>query len=447
MRAVATADVKADGAILLDGSQLAAGQRVDVQGQGISTAGATLAADKISIDAGAGALNNQGGMLQATGSVSANGTGLNNQGGVIAAIGHVSADAGSGTLTNTSGLVTGQNIIIGGAVNNSGGVISGSNSVAMTTLALNNDAGVIESGTGGISIDTQGNSLTNTHTHTTSATRGIVSQGAITIAAGDIDNQAGYIGANGALFITQSSNINNQGGTLVGVGNSSVTTIGALSNQGGRILSGADLAASAATLNNSNSGTLYAGRDLSVSASAIDNSSTKNGSYTAGLVAGRNSTITAGAINNASGAIVSPGDTAIRATTSLNNSQGQISGNTVAIDTPVLTNTAGRADAQQRMTLRVRQFSADGVLASNGDLDLTLRRRPDQQRHSQRQPEPEHLNHRQLHQPGAPERPEQPESRRHRYRQSAGRHHRLTGHHAHQQRNRQQRRPHQQHRR
>ena len=145
-----------------------------------------------------------------------------------------------------------------------------------------------------------------------------------------------------------------------------------MSNQGGRILSGADLAASAATLNNSNSGTLYAGRDLSVTASAIDNSSTKNGSYTAGLVAGRNSTITAGAINNASGAIVSPGDTAIRATTSLNNSQGQISGNTVAIDTPVLTNTAGRADAQQRMTLRVRQFSADGVLASNGDLDLTL---------------------------------------------------------------------------
>ena len=121
-------------------------------------------------------LDNQGGTLQATGSVSANGTGLNNQGGVIAAIGQVTAHAGSGTLTNTGGLVTGQNITIGGAVNNSAGVISGSNSVAMTTLALNNDAGVIESGTGGISIDTQGNTLTNTNS---GATRGIVSQGAI----------------------------------------------------------------------------------------------------------------------------------------------------------------------------------------------------------------------------------------------------------------------------
>ena len=204
---------------------------------------------------------------------------------------------------------------------------------------------------------------------------------------------------------------------------------------------------SAATLNNSNSGTLYAGRDLSVTASAIDNSNTKNASYTTGLLAGRNATITAGTINNTSGAIVSPGDTAIRATTSLNNTQGQIAGNTVTIDTPVLTNTAGRVDAQQRMTLQVPQFSADGVLASNGDMDLRLAGDQTNSGTRQRQRQPEHLHHRQLHQPGPPERPEQPESRRLRHRQPGGRHHRLTGHHAHRQRHRQQRRPHQQHRR
>ena len=386
-----------------------------------------MTARNLTLDAGSGQLNNQGGHLQATGSVSASGTGLNNQGGVIAANGQVTASAGSGTLTNTGGLVTGQNVTIGGAVNNSAGVISGSNSVAMTTLALNNDAGVIESGTGGISIDTQGNTLTNTNS---GSTRGIVSQGAITIAAGDINNQAGYIGANGGLHITQSSSIDNQGGTLLGLGNSSVTTSGTLNNQGGSILSGADLAVSAATLNNSNSGTLYAGRDLTVTASAIDNSNTKNASYTTGLLAGRNATITAGTIDNTSGAIVSLGDTTVRATGSLNNTQGQIAGNTVTIDTPVLTNTAGRVDAQQRMTLQVAQFSADGVLASNGDHGPAAGGQPHQQRHLQRQRQPEHLHHRQLHQPGPRERPEQPESYRRRHRQPGGRHHRLAGHHA-----------------
>ena len=287
------------------GLQYQFGRDLTVRAQGISTAGRQVPPQ---LTLAAGQLNNQGGpashrqrqrqrhRLEQPGSDR----------------GQRPGHAGSGTLTNTGGLVTGQNVTIGGAVNNSAGVISGSNSVAMTTLALNNDAGVIESGTGGISIDTQGNTLTNTNS---GAARGIVSQGAITIAAGDINNQAGYIGANGALFITQSSNIDNQGGTLLGLGNSSVTTSGTLNNQGGSILSGADLAASAATLNNSNSGTLYAGRDLSVTASAIDNSNTKNGSYTTGLLAGRNATITAGTINNTNGAIVSPGDTAIRATT------------------------------------------------------------------------------------------------------------------------------------
>ncbi|MBX3654967.1 MAG: hemagglutinin repeat-containing protein [Ramlibacter sp.] len=343
---------------------------VNLTGGSLNNAGNTIAAGRNLTASLSGAVNNTGGKLIAnTGAASVTANGINNQSGTISGATSATAHAGSGTLANTGGLVTGQNVTIGGAVLNSAGVISGSNSVAMTTLALNNDAGVIESGTGGISINTQGNTLTNTNS---GSTRGIVSQGAITIAAGDINNQAGYIGANGGLSITQSTGINNQGGTLLGLGSSSITTSGTLNNQGGSILSGADLSVNAGTLNNSNSGTVYAARDLSVSATAIDNSNTKNGSYTTGLLAGRNATITAGTINNTNGAIVGLGETTVRATTSLNNSQGQIAGNVLTIDTPVMTNTAGRADAQQRLNLQVPQFSADGVLASNGALTLQL---------------------------------------------------------------------------
>ncbi|MBX3659687.1 MAG: filamentous hemagglutinin N-terminal domain-containing protein [Ramlibacter sp.] len=343
---------------------------VNLTGGSLNNAGNTIAAGRNLTASLSSAVNNTGGKLIAnTGAASVTANGINNKSGTISGATSATVHAGSGTLTNTGGLVTGQNVTIGGAVLNSGGVISGSNSVTMTTLALNNDAGVIESGTGGISINTQGNSLTNTNS---GSTRGIVSQGAITIAAGDINNQAGYIGANGGLSITQSTSINNQGGTLLGLGSSSITTSGTLNNQGGSILSGADLSVNAGTLNNSNSGTVYAARDLSVSATAIDNSNTKNGAYTTGLLAGRNATITAGTINNTNGAIVGLGETTVRATTSLNNSQGQIAGNVLTIDTPVMTNTAGRADAQQRLNLQVPQFSADGVLASNGALTLQL---------------------------------------------------------------------------
>ncbi|MEO8164282.1 MAG: hypothetical protein ABI619_02700 [Betaproteobacteria bacterium] len=280
------------------------------------------------------------------------------------------ADAGSATLFNAGGLITAQNVSIGGAVQNTDGVISGQNAVSMNTRTLNNDAGVIESGIGGITINTQGNTLINT---SSGSTRGIVSQGGIGIAAGDIHNQGGYIGASGGLNVTQSSNVYNQSGTLLGLGNSAVATSGTLDNQGGRILSGADLAIQAGTLNNSGAGsTVFAAGNLGINATTVNNANTQNGLYTTGLLAGGNLGIHAATLNNSAGAIVALGDTTLTASTSINNSQGQIAGDKVSIDTPEFINTAGRADAQTSMRLKAPRFSADGVIASNGSLALEL---------------------------------------------------------------------------
>ncbi|MCW5219780.1 hypothetical protein D5041_00110 [Verminephrobacter aporrectodeae subsp. tuberculatae] len=365
------------GALSLSGGSIAnasgtvsAATDVRISGGSLDNAGRSIVAGRNLTAQLSGSVNNAGGRLIAnTGAASITAEGIDNRSATISGATRTTAQAGSGSLLNTSGQVTGQNVHVGGAVHNSAGVISGSHSVSMTTLDLDNDAGVIESGAGGVRIDTQGHALKNTRS---GSTRGIVSQGSIHVAAGAIDNQAGYVGANGGLHVTQSSSIDNRGGTLLGQGNSSVSTRGTLNNQGGSILSGADLDVRAAALDNSHSGTIYAAQDLSVSATSIDNSNTKNGSYTTGLLAGGSASIRSATIDNTRGAIVSLNETSVQARRSLDNTQGQIAGDSVTMDTPVLTNTAGRVDAQQRMTLKVARLGTDGVLASNGAMDLQL---------------------------------------------------------------------------
>ncbi|MCW5287515.1 filamentous hemagglutinin N-terminal domain-containing protein [Verminephrobacter aporrectodeae subsp. tuberculatae] len=365
------------GALSLSGGSIAnasgtvsAATDVTISGGSLDNAGRSIVAGRNLTAQLSGSVNNAGGRLIAnTGAASITAEGIDNRSATISGATRTTAQAGSGSLLNTSGQITGQNVHVGGAVHNSAGVISGSHSVSMSTLDLDNDAGVIESGAGGIRIDTQGHALKNTRS---GSTRGIVSQGSIHVAAGVIDNQAGYVGANGGLHVTQSSSIDNRGGTLLGQGNSSVSTRGTLNNQGGSILSGADLDVRTGTVDNSHSGTIYAAQDLSVSATSIDNSHTKNGSYTTGLLAGGSADISAATIDNAHGAIVSLRETAVQASRSLDNTQGQIAGDSVTMDTPVLTNTAGRVDAQQRMTLKVARLGTDGVLASNGAMDLQL---------------------------------------------------------------------------
>jgi filamentous hemagglutinin family protein len=349
---------------------LSAATDMSISGGNLNNAGnTTVAGQNLSVNL-SGTLNNAVGQLIAnTGAANINANGINNQGGHISGVTSATANAGTGTLTNQTGIVSAQNVSIGGAVENTDGVISGLNSVAMTTRALNNDAGVIESGTGGISINTQGNTLTNTRS---GGTRGIVSQGSISVSAGDINNQGGYIGANGGLNIVQSSSISNTGGTLLGLGSSSVVTSGTLDNQGGRIQSGGSLGVQAGSLYNAGTSVIFAAGDLSINAAALDNSYTKNGSYTTGLLAGGNLSVNTGSLNNANGAIVALGGASISASSNINNVAGQIAGDSVIIDTPNLVNSSGRVDAQTSLKLRVPHFSADGSIASNGVLALEL---------------------------------------------------------------------------
>ena len=141
-------------------------------------------------------------------------------------------------------------------------------------------------------------------------------------------------------------------------------------NRVGSITSTGDVRITAGSLNNSGASVVFAGHDLTVNAGSIDNSGTKDGSWKLGLLAGNDLSLAAGTIDNTNGAIVALGNAGVRATVSINNTGGQIAGNTVTLEAPNFTNTGGRVDAQQALTALVPQFSADGVLASSGSLTL-----------------------------------------------------------------------------
>ncbi|MCW5258735.1 hypothetical protein D5038_21005, partial [Verminephrobacter aporrectodeae subsp. tuberculatae] len=107
----------------------------------MSTAGRRITARNLTLDAGSGALHNQGATLQATGDASVRGTGVNNQDGVIAANGQATVSAGSGVLNNAGGQTystQGALSLSGGSIANASGTVSAATDVRISGGSLDN---------------------------------------------------------------------------------------------------------------------------------------------------------------------------------------------------------------------------------------------------------------------------------------------------------------------
>ena len=435
-RLIAGRDLRVTTADTLDfnNTSIQAGRNLTVVAQGINTSGRTISAQNLSLDAGSGQLNNTGGNLQALDTLTLSSQGLLNQGGKVIATNQVTVNAHTGDINNSAGqiysvrgatAITGNNInntsggllaartslgIDAAALNNTGGsavaydstrvnvtglldnqangqvaaydgsvsitatttnnnqgLVSGGRSVTINGGAVNNDAGVIEAGLGGISINTSGQTLNNTNSGTA---RGIVSTGTVNLTTGQLNNTAGYIGASDQLMVN-ASGIDNSGGQMLGVNNLGISTSGILNNDGGKITSANNASIQAGTLSNT-AGLIFAAGNLSVNAGDINNSNTHSGSYNLGLLAGGNLTVAGNNINNSQGAIVGLGAVEVTAAGTLNNSTGQIAGNTVKVRAAEVTNTGGRIDASRTLTVQAPRTSADGIIASGGTLALTF---------------------------------------------------------------------------
>lgn len=319
--------VASGGNLNATGARLLAEGSLTLQGSGIATANAEIAAHNLSLDAKSGVLNNAAGKLQATGSLNAVAQGINNAGGTIAANGEVMVNAGTAALHNEGGLLystqghasiaagplynnggvlaaAGALTVGGGPLHNTEGVISGAHAASISVRGLYNDAGVIEAGAGGLTLNTQGQALRNV---ASGNARGIVSSGDISITAGEVINTsvpggtggAGYIGAGGALTVTANGNITNTAGAVITAAAASIDAGGDVTNAG--LINSAEGATAITAAALRNTGRIY-GDSVAIIAPVY------NGADAAGagaVIASRSGNISIdGPVSNAAGSLI-----------------------------------------------------------------------------------------------------------------------------------------------
>ncbi|EHN1697446.1 hemagglutinin repeat-containing protein [Salmonella enterica subsp. enterica serovar Newport] len=240
----------------------------------------------------------------------------------------------SGEMNNQDGLVTSQGLArmdTGNISNIRGGITSG-HSLNLTSLTLTNSGGLIRADDA-LTIDTQGQSLINTDSGTTG---GLVSLASMTLNAGDLNNQTGFIAAGGEASLTAGT-VSNQNGLVAGNGGLTLDSR-ALVNTQGTLQSAADLVADTHGQSFTNTkGLVSSAGDSRITSGSFDNASgTVRGGT--GLVLNTGT----GTINNPTGKLLSAGTLVLQGGV-LNNSSGEMqsAGNATLTLTQRLDNTAG----------------------------------------------------------------------------------------------------------
>ena len=282
--------------------------------------------------------------------------------------------AGNLTLTGSSVDLSGSrtgatNVIIttAGSLSTAQATVVATQNLNVSSGALNNDAGLLQSG-GDLSIDTHGQTLTNTnaanYTSTNTALNGkggIAVEGTTSLTTGDLNNDAGYIGSKGALSATSTNISNTQNGQIQGLDSVTLAVgTGVINNTAGLIRSAATTSLNAGTVTNSNTLSTtnpdlgIEGKSLSISAATLSNDR--------GAIRATNnlSVASAGTVNNNAG-LMSAGDTL-----SVQDSQ-VASSRTLSIS-----NTAGTLIADKTLTVAASSLGGDGNVLSKSDLSLTL---------------------------------------------------------------------------
>ncbi len=377
--------------------KIGAGGTATISAASLSNVTGTLTAgDALQVQA-SGALDNSQGVLAANRDVSVTAASVANaagrigsvqgstlvaasQGGVNNAAGRVEAAqaltiAGNG-IANTDGVVAGQDVRLDSraqALDNTRGTVAARGLLDVQSGPLTNDAGMLQAA-GALTIDTHGQTLLNTHSGTTA---GILGQDAVTLHTGNLDNSAGFIGANGDLKATAAQITNAQGGQISGAKTIELTSTG-LDNRGGTIQAMGNVTADAGsgTLDNSG-GLMRSGATLDVRAGAVTNTGTQGTNQ--GLE-GQNVALTADQINNQGGAIRADQALTLTGSGALNNAQGLISsGQSVQVQdrnpgakTQSVLNTSGTLIAGKSLGVDSAGLSGDGRILSQGDLSLNL---------------------------------------------------------------------------
>jgi filamentous hemagglutinin len=380
----------------------------------------------LSLDLNNGELNNQGGLINAPGTLL-----LKNLGTVLNQNGEISSaeafELNARTLENGGGkLLSNQNLTLriaqalnsvkgtiaaagvdieADTLNNSGGTLISRSDLDLTITGLvnNRDQGLINSaGTLDItaaSLDAGNDGEVSALGDMTLALNALslnagrlIGDAAVSIDlnSGDLSNQAGLITAKGALTLERLRDLYNQGGEISS-DQSFLLSGRMLNNSKGKIISSNLLTLLADSLNNQ-TGLLSGWEGVTATGGSLDNRNTGTVSSRHGnvgvnlsgallngnagaLVSQKALTVTANSLDNTGGILSSGAGQTLTVSGLLNNSQNGLidSGAGLAVKADTLQNVAGNIAAQQDVNVEARELNnTSGSLSSKGSMTLDL---------------------------------------------------------------------------
>ncbi|WP_244577598.1 hemagglutinin repeat-containing protein [Escherichia coli] len=274
-------------------------------------------------------------------------------------------DISAGSLNNHQGTVVadGLSVTLDGALDNTSGRLLSQKTLSVSGSELVSDDGLIQSGSD-MTLDVQDGVLSNRNTKTRG---GISSAGTLTVRAGMLNNQQGFMAGQKDMTLNAGTLDNRQG--VLGSQASLQVSSGTLMNQKGALKAGTDMLLSGGDVSNQE-GTLAAGRDLNAHLNVLEN---QQGT----VVSNGNSRLDVTRSDNQGGRLVAQQSLTLSSTDIINDDSGLIqSGATLNLRADTLSNRnsgdQGGVISQGPMTLNAGTLdSTAGVLLSGDALSLT----------------------------------------------------------------------------
>ncbi|WP_442898504.1 hemagglutinin repeat-containing protein [Escherichia sp. HH41S] len=274
-------------------------------------------------------------------------------------------DISAGSLNNHQGTVVsdGLSVTLDGALDNTSGRLLSQKTLSVSGSELVSDDGLIQSGSD-MTLDVQDGVLSNRNTKTRG---GISSAGTLTVRAGMLNNQQGFMVGQKDMTLNAGTLDNRQG--VLGSQASLQISSGTLMNQKGALKAGTDMLLSGGDVSNQE-GTLAAGRDLNAHLNVLEN---QQGT----VVSNGNSRLDVTRFDNQGGRLVAQQSLTLSSTDIINDASGLIqSGASLNLRADTLSNRnsgdRGGVISQGAMTLNAGTLdSTAGVLLSGDALSLT----------------------------------------------------------------------------
>ncbi|WP_425431067.1 hemagglutinin repeat-containing protein [Escherichia coli] len=274
-------------------------------------------------------------------------------------------DISAGSLNNHQGTVVsdGLSVTLDGALDNTSGRLLSQKTLSVSGSELVSDDGLIQSGSD-MTLDVQDGVLSNRNTKTRG---GISSAGTLTVRAGMLNNQQGFMVGQKDMTLNAGTLDNRQG--VLGSQASLQISSGTLMNQKGALKAGTDMLLSGGDVSNQE-GTLAAGGDLNTHLNVLEN---QQGT----VVSNGNSRLDVTRFDNQGGRLVAQQSLTLSSTDIINDASGLIqSGASLNLRADTLSNRnssdRGGVISQGPMTLNAGTLdSTAGVLLSGDALSLT----------------------------------------------------------------------------